>query len=99
MRKIKTKSLPEGHVALPLPVYRRLQALVIDSHRSEAEILEMAIRIFATAIARIDTFKLPKRTPKPLTKKQRSTVAPIGATAKRIVDNLTKGTPSCTKES
>jgi len=93
MRKVRVRSLPEGHVTLPLPVYRRLQALVIDSHRSEAEVLEMAIRVFSTAISRVDSFKLPERTEKPKSKKQRSAMTPVGATARRIVDKLRKGTP------
>lgn len=92
MRKVRTKSLPEGHVALPLPIYRRLQALAIDSRRSETEILEMAIRIFATAVSRASFFKLPKRTPKPQTSKQRKEITSVGTIANRIVKNQ-KGKP------
>ena len=94
MRKVKAKSLPEGHVVLPIPIYRRLQALAIDSRRSETELLTMAIRLLATAASRVDTFKIPKRTPKPLPKPKRSTVPRIGGTAKHIVNNLSKGKPS-----
>lgn len=86
MRKVRTKSLPEGHVALPLPIYRRLQALAVDSRRSETEILEMAIRIFATAVSRASFFKLPERTPKPKPRKQRGGIASVGAVATRIVN-------------
>jgi len=88
MRKVRTKAEPEGHVIVPIPIYRRLQALAISSNRSEAELLAMAIRLLATAVSRVDNFKLPTRDDQPIKKSKRSTAAPIGGTVKTIVNKL-----------
>jgi len=88
MRKVRTKSLPQGCVEVPIPIYRRLQALAITSNRSEAELLAMAIRLLATAVSRVDNFKIPSRDDKPKTKSHRSTAAPMSGTVKTIVNKL-----------
>jgi len=90
MRKVRTKSEPEGHVIVPIPIYRRLQALAISSNRSESELLAMAIRLLATAVSRVDNFKMSTRDDKPGKKSRQSTAAPIGGTVKHIVNKLRK---------
>ena len=86
MRKVRTKSLPEGQVQIPIPAYRRLESLVIESNRSMDELITMAVRLLCTAVARTPNFAPPKRTPKPMKKKQRSAATHVGEIAQRIVD-------------
>jgi len=90
VRKLRTKSLPDGHVQLPIPVYRRLQALVIESNRSEEDLLTMAIRLLCTAVSRTANFNIPGRTSTPQPKSKRSPVTPIGATVQRAVNKIRK---------
>ena len=87
-RKMRVKSLPDGCVQVPPEIYRRLQALSVDSRRSEAELLAMAIRLLATAVSRSANFANPPRTEHPLKKSKRTAAAPIGGTVKHIVSKL-----------
>jgi len=93
MRKVRTKSLPLNCIEVDPAIYRRIQAMAIDSHRSESELLEMAIRLLCTAISRMDNFKIPGRTPTPKPKSKRTPVAPIGATVKRTLDKIRSAKP------
>jgi len=93
MRKVRTKSLPDGQVKLEIPVYRRLQALVVESNRSESELLTMAVRLLCTAVSRTPNFNEPKRTATPKTKQQRSKLTHVGQIASRIVDNTKRKPP------
>ena len=93
MRKVRTKSLPPNCIEVDPAIYNRIQAIAIDSHRSESELLEMAIRLLCTAISRMDNFKIPGRTPTPKPKSKRTPVAPIGATVKRTLDKIRSAKP------
>jgi len=88
MRKIKVKKVPVNWVELEPTVYCRLQALSIESHRSETELLTMAVRLLCTAVARTTFFNLPKCTPKPTKMNKSNSNTSIKSTVLKIVNNF-----------
>jgi len=93
MRRIRTKRIPLYWVELEPSVYNRLRALSIDSRRTESELLGMAVRLLATAVARTPSLKLPGRTEKPKPKDQRTPVPAIAGSVKTIVNKIRRRKP------
>jgi len=91
MRQVRKKDLPEFCVRLRPSSYARICAISMESRRPVEELLEMAIAVFATSIANVQFLHPPKLSQKPLSKKTRSAISPVGQIVKAQVDKLKKG--------
>jgi len=91
MRQVRKKDLPEFCVRLRPSSYARICAISKESRYPIDKLLEMAIAVFATSIANVQFFHPPKLSQKPLSKKTRSAISPVGQIVKAQVDKLKKG--------